>query len=564
MNRWFPFLDWIKQYDLKEDFKGDITAGLIVAIMLIPQGMAYAMLAGLPPVMGLYASTVPLILYALFGTSRQLSVGPVAMVSLLIFTGVSSLAEPGTEEYISLVLLLAFMVGIIQLLMGVFKLGAISKFISHAVISGFTSAAAIIIGMSQVKHLIGVDIEASENIFLILAEVAVRINEIHLPTLIIGLSSVLILIFFKKKVKKIPGALVVVVSMISLAGAFQLNEIGVNIVEVVPDGLPALSLPAFDLTAINSLLPIAFTIAIIGFVESYAMAKVIASKEKYPINANKELNGLGIANIGTSFLSGFPVTGGFSRSAVNYDAGARSGIASIITAVFILLTLLFFTSWFYYLPQAVLAAIIIVAVYGLIDVKEAFHLWHIKRMDAVSLLVTFATTLAIGIEAGIATGVVFSILVFVYRSAKPHMAELGYINKTKTFRNVSRYPEAETRDDVLMVRIDASIYFANISYIEERLNELMYKKTGLQAVILDFSGVNDIDAVAMDDLSSWIDRLKDDHIYVYLAQTKGPVRDILKKAGWIKKYGEEMEQPTIESALHQIKNGRDHFGHTKY
>jgi len=549
MNRWLPFLDWIKQYDLREDLKGDVTAGVIVAIMLIPQGMAYAMLAGLPPVMGLYASTIPLILYALFGTSRQLSVGPVAMVSLLIYTGVSGLAEPGSEQYISLVFLLALMVGVIQLLMGVFKIGAISKYISHAVISGFTSAAAIIIGMSQLEKLIGVEIEASKNVFLILAEIAVRINEIHLPTFIIGVASILILIVFKKKVKKIPGALVVVVSMIGIVGYFQLNEIGVSIVELVPEGLPALTVPTLDLNLLNALLPIAVTISIIGFIESYAMAKVIATKEKYPIHANKELKGLGIANIGTSFFSGFPVTGGFSRSAVNYDSGARTGMASIITAVLILLTLLFFTSWFYYLPQAVLAAIIIVAVYGLIDVKEAVHLWHIKRMDAVSLFVTFSATLLINIEAGIATGVVFSILVFVYNSSKPHMTELGFRKQNQTYRNVTRYPDAEIREDILIVRIDASIYFANISYIEEQLNELIYEKKKLQTIILDLSGVNDIDGVAIDDLSHWIDHLQDEGINIYLAQVKGPVRDLLKKAGWNDKFGGNIEHATIESAL---------------
>ncbi|MCE7791645.1 solute carrier family 26 protein [Salipaludibacillus sp. CUR1] len=553
MNRWFPFLNWMKSYDLKEDFKGDMTAGLIVAIMLIPQGMAYAMLAGLPPVMGLYASTIPLILYALFGTSRQLSVGPVAMVSLLIFTGVSGLAEPGSEEYISLVFLLALMVGVIQFLMGVFKLGAVSKFISHAVISGFTSAAAIIIGMSQLKHIIGVDIEASENVFLIIAEVFSRINEIHLPTLAIGISSILVLIIFKKKIKKIPGALVVVVSMITVTGFFRLDEAGVNIVEDVPGGLPGFSMPAFEISAINSLLPIALTIAIIGFVESYAMAKVISAKEKYPIDANKELNGLGVANIGTSFFSGFPVTGGFSRSAVNYDAGARTGMSSIITAVLVILTLLFFTSLFYYLPQAVLGAIIVVAVYGLIDVKEAFHLWHIKRIDAVSLLVTFLATLAIGIEAGIATGVIFSILVFVYRSGKPHVAELGYLEKDNIYRNINRFPEAETREDTLIVRIDASIYFANISYIEEQLSEFIYRKKDLKTVILDFSSVNDIDGVAMDDLEEWIDNHSAEGIKVYLAQVKGPVRDLFRKAGWIEKYGETIQYHTIDAALKDSK-----------
>ncbi|WP_096186650.1 SulP family inorganic anion transporter [Evansella halocellulosilytica] len=418
MRKWIPLINELHDYDLRRDFRGDLNAGLIVAIMLIPQGMAYAMLAGLPPVSGLYASTVPLIIYAFFGTSRQLAVGPVAMISLLVFTGVSGVAKPGSDDYFTYVIVLTLLVGLIQFLLGLFKLGAITKLISHAVISGFISAAALMIAFSQLTHLLGVELGNSKNVFLILYEAGSNITDIHTITLIIGLACIFTLFFFKKKVPKLPGPLVVVIVSIIVVSTFSLHEQGVKIVGEIPSGLPNVSVPSFDFVTITTLLPIAVTISIIAFVESYAMAKVIAEKEKYQINPNRELRALGVANVGASFFSGFPVTGGFSRSAVNYEAGAKSRLASIMTAVFIIFTLLFFTSLFYYLPQAVLAAIIIVAVFGLVDVKELMHLWKVKRVDSVTLVVTFFATIIFGIEVGIATGVIFSFVVYVYQQSK--------------------------------------------------------------------------------------------------------------------------------------------------
>src|SRR5699024_8306075 len=378
---------------------GDLSAGLIVAIMLIPQGMAYAMLAGLPPVIGLYASTIPLFIYALFGSSRQLSVGPVAMLSLLVLTGVSTMAEPGTEKYISLTLLLMLMIGLIQFLMGLLRLGFIVNFLSHAVISGFTSAAAIIIGLSQLKDLVGVKLEAN-HVLMQLIETFTRLPEIHPITVMIGVGSIILLIVFKNYIRQIPGPIVVVVLGIFLVSRLQLEKVGLAIVGQVPQGLPTFSLPTFSIDAVIALLPIALTISFVGFMESIAMAKALASREKYHIEPNRELIGLGLANIGGSFFSAYPVTGGFSRSAVNYESGARTPLATIITAFLILLTLLFFTDFFYYLPKAVLAAIIMVAVYSLIDIKEALHLFNIRRVDGWTWLITFIATLSVGIEQG--------------------------------------------------------------------------------------------------------------------------------------------------------------------
>lgn len=552
LKKWIPAIEWMGSYK-KSDLSGDINAGLIVAIMLIPQGMAYAMLAGLPPVIGLYASTIPLIIYALFGTSRQLAVGPVAMVSLLVLSGVSLLAEPGTDEYISLVLLLMLMIGVIQLLLGVFKLGFIVNFLSHAVISGFTSAAAIIIGLSQLKQLIGVSLEADKNVFLILAETVRRAAEINPVTLAIGLGSIAMLIVMKKYVKRIPGPLFVVVFSILAVYLFNLQDVGVKIVGEVPSGLPSFSLPAMQLDAIIALLPIALTISFIGYMESIAMAKAIAAKEKYKINPDRELVGLGLANVGGSFFAGYPVTGGFSRSAVNYQAGARTPLATIITAFLIILTLLFFTGLFYYLPNAVLAAIIMVAVYSLIDIKEAKNLFKVNKVDGWTWMLTFLATLFIGIEQGIIIGVIFSLIVFIRRSAYPHVAELGYLPDQQVYRNTKRYPEAEVDPEVLIFRVDESLYFANMTFLEDKLCARVAEKPETKWVVFDFSSVNSIDAVAVHALEELMEQCHSGKVEIVFAGIKNTVLDVLKRADWDDKYPEKIYAMNIEQALASIK-----------
>lgn len=547
--KFIPALDWLPNYK-RTDLRGDVSAGLIVAIMLIPQGMAYAMLAGLPPVIGLYAATVPLLIYALFGTSKQLAVGPVAMVSLLVLTGVSTLAEPGSDEYISLVLLLMFMIGIIQLSMGLFRLGFLVNFMSHAVISGFTSAAAIIIGLSQLKHLLGVNLQADKDVFLIIWESFLRITEINPFTFAIGVGSIALLILLKRWLPKVPAPLVVVVFTILLVYLLQLNNEGVKIVGEVPKGLPSLSFPVINRESLLALLPIALTISFVGFMESMAMAKAIAAKEKYKILPNKELTALGLANIGGTFFSGYPVTGGFSRSAVNYQSGARTPLASIITAFLILLTLVFFTELFYYLPNAVLAAIIMVAVYSLIDLKEAKHLFKIRKMDGIIWLATFASTLVFGIVEGIIIGIVFSLIVFIWKSAYPHVAELGYLPEEGVFRNIKRFPEAKVDPEVLIFRVDSSLFFANMAFFEEKLAERLVDKPNTKWVILDFTGVNSIDAVAIHSLEEMMSAHRiDNRVEFLLAGVKGPVRDLLKKADWEMKFGEKFQYMSLEHAM---------------
>ena len=550
LKKLIPAFDWIPNYK-KSDLSGDLSAGIIVAIMLIPQGMAYAMLAGLPPVVGLYAATIPLMVYALFGTSRQLAVGPVAMVSLLVFAGVSTIAEPGTDEYISFVLLLMLMIGLIQFLMGVLRLGFLVNFLSHAVISGFTSAAAIIIGLSQLKHLLGVQIE-SDHVFLILWESITKLSEMNWIAFAIGVGSILVLIGIKKFIPKVPGPLVVVVLSILVAYFLQLQTFGINIVGEVPKGLPSLSIPTFSIDSMIALLPIALTISFVGFMESIAMAKAIASKEKYKVVPNKELVGLGLANVAGSFFSAYPVTGGFSRSAVNYQSGARTPLASIITAILILLTLLFFTGLFYFLPQAVLAAIIMVAVYSLIDVKEAKYLFKIRSLDGWTWVITFIATLTIGIEQGILIGLAFSLLVFIGRSAYPHVAELGYVQEKNVFRNIARYPDAKVDPEVLIFRVDASLYFANMTFLEDKLCERVGEKPQLKWIILDFSGVNSIDAVAIHSLEEIMESCSQGKIKFLFAGIKGPVMDHLKKAKWDEKYSEQLHYMSVEHSLTAI------------
>ena len=546
-----PSLEWLRNYR-REDLKGDLTAGLIVAIMLVPQGMAYAMLAGLPPVVGLYASTLPLIIYALLGSSRQLAVGPVAMMSLLVFAGISPIAEPGSEKYVSLVLLLSLMVGVLQFSLGLFRAGFIVNFLSHAVISGFTSAAAILILLSQLHHLFGIPSSGGHSAMTALRGVVQGMGGTHPTTLGIGLASMIILVIFKRKRPNFPAPIVVVVASTLVVYFFGLDQSGVKIVGHVPKGLPSFSIPEWSLGSLEVLFPAALTILFIGFMESISIAEWVAAREKYKIDSNRELVGLGLANVTASFFSAYPVTGGFSRTAVNYQAGAKTGLASFITAAIILLTLLFFTSFFYHLPHAVLAAIVAAAVAGLIDVKGARHLLNLKKMDGWTMILTFVATLALGSEKGIMIGVAFSLFVFIWRSSHPHTAELGYLEGDNVFRNIGRFPEAKIYPEALILRVDASLYFANMAFLEDFLRRRIVEKPDVKWVIMDLSGVNDIDAVGADTLSEIMNNYREQGVQFIFAGMKGPVRDLVSKAGWQEKYGKNIGYLSIQHALKGI------------
>jgi len=542
LKRYLPILAWLPSYS-RDLLRGDLAAGLTVGVMLIPQGMAYAMLAGLPPIYGLYASIVPLIVYALLGTSRQLAVGPVAMVSLLTVAGVGVFAEPGTDRFIELAILLALVAGLLQVAMGVLRLGFLVNFLSKPVISGFTSAAALIIGLSQLKHLLGLDLARSNYIHEILYQAAVNVADVHVPTLLIGAGGIAILLGLKRlpKVKKyLPGPLAVVVFGVAAVTLFQLDQGGVAIVGAVPEGLPSFYVPTWEWEAVLDLMPMALTICLVSFMESIAIAKTLQSKyREQGLDSNQELLALGMAKVIGAFFQSYPNTGGFSRTAVNDQAGAKTPLAGFFSAILVGLSVLFLTSAFYYLPKAVLASIIMVAVFKLIDIQGARYLWKARREDFFMMLATFIATLALGIQNGILLGVLLSLGMVIYRSAYPHVAVLGRIPGTMHFRNLNRFPEAEQRADVLVVRFDAQLYFANADYFRDQVRQLVAEKgEALRLLILNFESVNTIDSTAMQTLTELVEDLRDQGIAVHFSAVIGPVRDGLYRAGAMDKLDE--------------------------
>jgi len=552
--KYLPIFEALRGYD-RNFARADLLAGLTTAVMLIPQAMGYAMLAGLEPIYGLYAAVLPLIAYGIFGTSRQLAVGPVAMVSLLVAAGVGAIAEGGTERYVALAVLLALMVGVIQLAMGIGQLGFLVNFLSHPVISGFTSAAALIIGLSQLKHLLGFAIPRSSFIHETLGTAIANLDQTHFVTLGIGIASIAILVVLKRVAPRFPRALAVVVFGSLLVWGLGLQDQGVKIVGDVPDGLPPLAMPTLDFAAMRELFPIALAISLVGFMESIAVAKKYARQEKYEVDANQELVGLGLANVVGAFTRAYPVTGGFSRTAVNAQAGAKTGVASIITAVVVGVTLLVFTAWFYYLPQAVLAAIIMTAVFGLIDVAEVKHLFHVSRSELAMLTLTFVATLTLGIEEGIGIGVLASVAMLVFRTTRPHVAVLGQLPGTTAYRNVDRFEEAKLAVGVLAVRLDAQLYFGNVNFLRETLDRVERERvaTTPKAVVIDASGINRIDAsgeIAFREIrAGYAER----GIELHFANVKGPVRDLLERSHFWHDLGEDRFHLSVHEAVMAAK-----------
>jgi len=563
LSRYLPFTRWLFHYR-SADLPSDIVAGIVTAIMLIPQSMAYAQLAGLPPQTGLYASVVPLIIYALLGTSGQLSVGPVAITSLLVFSGVSVLADPGSPRYLQLVLLLALMVGATKLLLGGLRLGVILNFISHPVLAAFTTASALIIATGQLKYILGYKV-GGEHIYETLYQAAAGLAGTNLVTLAIGLASIALLLFFRKGLRPlltnaglkplavtliVSGAPLVTVLLGSLATwLLRLDQTaGVAVVGAIPAGLSPLSWPGLNLSDAQALGPTAATIVLVSVVESIAVAKALASKRRQAIDPNQELIALGAANLAAGLFSGYPVTGGFARSVVNFQAGAITGLASLITAGGIALILLFFTPLFYFLPQAVLAATVIVAVFGLVDLKEPAHIWQANRGDAATWGVTFAAVLLLGIETGIFVGVGSSLLLYLWRTSRPHIAVVGRLGESEVYRNVLRY-EVTTWPTVAAVRVDESLYFANTSYLEEALLRIVAERPELKHLVLIGSAINFIDSSALYTLEALIQELRDGGVQLHLAEIKGPVMDGLKRAHFVDKLGLEHVHLTTHAAM---------------
>jgi sulfate permease, SulP family len=554
LRKWIPALDWALSYK-KHDLQGDMTAGVTTAVMLIPQAMAYAMLAGLPPVIGLYASIVPLLVYALLGTSRQLAVGPVAMVALLVSSGIGGLVTDGNLiRYVSLTVLLTLLVGAIQFSMGLLRLGFLTNFLSHPVISGFTSAAALIIGFSQVKHLVGLNLPRTDNILQLVRLVIKQVEAINVMTLALGLACIVFLVGLRKVNPLIPGALLAVVLSSLITWGFDLVEQGVKIVAEVPAGLPPFSIPEFTWSDLSALLPIALTISFVGFIESIAIAKQIASEKQYEIDSNKELLALGAANILGAFFKAMPVTGGFSRTAVNKDAGANTGLSGIITAVVIGIALLFLTPLLYYLPKTVLGAIIMVAVFGLVDFHEIKHLWAVKRDDLVLLIITFLATLIIGVKEGIFTGMILSVLWFVVKTTRPHYAILGKLPGKTDYRNTKRH-STESTGDILVIRFDAQFYYGNVSFLKEILKKAEVELKGpMRGIVIDASSVNQLDSSADTALHEIIADYRYRDIGFYFANVKGPVLDVMKQSGFYEKLGDDCCYKSVHEAVMAAKH----------
>lgn len=540
----------------RETLWSDLAAGLTVGAMLVPQAMAYALLAGLPPEVGLYASTIPLFLYALFGTSRQLAVGPVAIVSLLSATALAGVSDEGTAGYVAAAGVLALLVGAVHIVMGLGRLGFLVRLLSHPVLVGFTSAAALIIGFSQVKHIMGVSIGRSEHFYETVWHLIQAAGDAHGITLAIGLGAIALMVGLKRWMPVVPGALAAVVVTTLASVLFDLEDRGVKVVGDIPQGLPAFTMPD-DFGLVGQLLPAAFVITLVGFMESIAVGKVYARRNRYEIDSNRELVGLGVANIGSGLFGGYPVTGGFSRTAVNAEAGAKTKLASLITAGVVLLVIVALTPLFTQLPSATLGAIVVVAVAKLFDFAEITHIKAVKSADFVTLVVAFLATLALGVELGIGVAVVASIIVVAVRMMTPHTAELGRLPGSTQYRNVDRFAEAERIPGVEIIRFDVSLSYLNVEFVKRRVHHLVERSgDDLRAVVLDTTGVNDIDTSATEALVELMEELADQGVEVHLATVKGPVRDVLMRAGVYQQMGNRVHAE-VDDAVRAVSSGSD-------
>lgn len=548
ITRLLPGLVWIRRYD-RTALQGDALAAVIVTIMLIPQSMAYALLAGLPPEVGLYASMAPLLAYALFGSSSTLAVGPVAVVSLMTAAAVGDLAAVGTPEYRGAALALALISGLFLVILGVARLGFLASLLSHPVISGFITASGLLIAASQLKHILG--IEAGGHTLLdLLRSLASQIDAVNGPTLAIGAGATLFLFWVRASLKPLlmraglgarladslakAGPVAAVVVTILLVDLLALQTRGVAVVGAIPQGLPPLALPPLDPELWRQLLPAAVLISVVGFVESVSVAQTLAAKRRERIQPNNELLGLGAANIAAGVTGGYPVTGGFARSVVNFDAGARTPLAGVMTAAGIGLTALLLTPLFHQLPKATLAATIVVAVLSLVDLGALKRTWIYSKADFAAMAATIALVLGAGVEAGIVTGVALSLVLFLVRASRPHMAVVGQVPGTQHFRNVKRH-DVVTSPEVLSLRVDESLYFANARWLEDRLYDMAVADPALRHVVLICSAVNAIDASALESLEMLNERLEAAGVRFHLSEVKGPVMDRLKRSDFLAK-----------------------------
>jgi len=551
MKKYIPLLDWLPNYKRSNLLK-DLIGGFTVGIILVPQGMAYAMIAGLPPVYGLYTALVPVFMYMILGTSKQISVGPVAMDSLLVAAGLGALAIIGIENYIAMAIFLAFLVGSIQLVLGVFKMGFLVNFLSKPVISGFTSAAAIVIIFSQLKHLLGTAIEGSAKFHQLVFNAFQNIPNTNIYDFGIGFAGIITILLFKKWNPRIPSILIVVVCSILVVYFLRLENYGVHIVGSIPTGLPSFKVPEFNLDKALALWPMAITLALVGYLEAISIGKALEEKSgEETIESNQELVALGLSNMVGSFFQSYIATASFSRSAINGAAGAKTNLSALFGILMVIGTLLFLTPIFYYLPNAALASIIMVSVFGLIDVTYAKQLWTKRKDEFVILFITFLVTLFVGIPEGILIGVLSSLLLMVYRTSNPHFAILGNINGTDYYKNVNRFAnEIINRDDLLIVRFDAQLYFGNSTFFKKQLlKEVKKKGLLLKAVILNAEAINYIDSTGAETLAKVIREIHQKNIQFYIAGATGPARDIIFNSGIIGELNKEYLFVRIKEAV---------------
>ncbi len=541
-----PLLGSLRGYN-RESMLSDLIAGLVVTVMLIPQSLAYALLAGVPAEVGMYASILPLVAYAIFGTSRTLSVGPVAIASLMTAVALGKVAETGSSDYVSAAVLLAFLSGGFLIALGVLRLGFLANFLSHTVVSGFITASGILIALSQMKHIVGVKAQG-DTFFELLMSLLQHLPDVNYYALIVGVGVVCFLFWARRgaaglmaqlgmdlnTAQLVAKAAPVLGIIVTIAGAviFDLDAKGVALVGEVPAGLPGLHLPVFSLAMVELLIVPAMAISIIGYVESISVGKTLGAKRGQRVDGNQELVGLGAANLASSFSGGFPVTGGFSRSVVNFDAGASTQIAGILAAIGIALASLFLTPVLFYLPQATLAATIIVAVTGLIDVSIITKTWKLSKSDFYAVALTILGTLVFGVEAGVAAGVLVSLCLYLYRTSKPHIAEVGLIEGTEHFRNILRH-KVSTRPEILSLRVDENLFFANAGYLEEYIHSALENNSEVRHLVLMCSACNTIDYSALEVLEAINGHLRDLHIAFHLSEVKGPVMDHIKDTGFL-------------------------------
>ena len=535
-----PILEWGRQYN-HETLTNDLVAALIVTIMLIPQSLAYALLAGLPPEVGLYASVAPLLLYAVLGSSKVLAVGPVAVVSLMTAAAVAEHAAPGTYAYWQVAITLAFLSGVILLIMGLLRLGFLANFLSHPVISGFISASGLLIALSQIKTLMGVKAEG-HNFLELLMSLLSQASNLHLLTLAVGVATTAFLFWVRKGLKPLltssglkpkladvlakAGPVLAIALTTLLAWPLNWQGQGMKLVGTVPQGLPPITAPLWDLALWQELLVPALLISVVGFVESVSVGQTLAAKRRQRIEPDQELVALGASNLSAAFTGGFPVTGGFARSVVNFDAGAVTPAAGVYTAVGITLASLFLTPALYFLPKATLAATIIVAVLSLVDLSILKSTWRFSKLDFIAVVTTLLATLLVGVESGLVLGVSVSLALFLFRASRPHIATVGLVPGTEHFRNVLRH-KVLVSPKLVCLRVDASMFFANARGVEDRINAEVAARPELEHVLLQCSAVNDIDASALESLESIASRLKDSGIALHFSEIKGPVMDKL-------------------------------------